>query len=192
MSVRVEPGDTVLQRTPRGASSRPRHLVNMTAAAFDAAYAAMSVRGMPAALDATVTMLPVPRPAIRRDTERDTWKTPLVLTAKVAAQSSSVSSATAEHRSTPATLTAMSRGPSVSSASVTSASTAAESVTSSVRAATCSPYFRASAVTPSGAISVARTRAPRSTRACTTASPIPRPAPVTRASRPVSSGAGLT
>lgn len=133
---------------------------------------------MPAALEATVTMLPRPRPAIRRETARDTWKTPWVLTAKVAAQSSSLCSATDELRRIPATLTAMSSGPIVASASATSSSTASASVTSRPRAVTRPSYLPAmAAATPSGATSVASTRAPRPASACTTASPMPRPAP---------------
>src|SRR5690606_10149756 len=52
IAVSVEPGETTLQRTC-GASSRARQRVNITAAAFDAAYADIATRGTAAALEAT-------------------------------------------------------------------------------------------------------------------------------------------
>lgn len=62
----------------------------MVAAALEAAYAAMLVRGTPAALEPTVMIEPRRRAAIRRPTARLVWNTPVELTAKVSAQSWSV------------------------------------------------------------------------------------------------------
>lgn len=102
----VEPGATTLQRMPNFETSRPRHLVNMVAAALEAAYADMSTRAVPAALDATVTIAPRrPAATIRLTTAREMKKTPVVFTAKVADQSWSVRSLAAPSRSTPAPLT---------------------------------------------------------------------------------------
>lgn len=72
---------------------------------MEAAYAAISVRGVLAALEATVTRAPEPRGIIRSTTARETWKTPVALTAKVAAQSSSEKVRTGPRRRTPAALT---------------------------------------------------------------------------------------
>lgn len=196
MGVSVEPGATMLQRTPLRAYSSPRHLVNMTAAAFEAAYAAMPVRGIPAAFEATVITLPAPRAAMPGTTERDVKKTPWTLTAKVAAQSSSVSSATGAARRTPATFTRMSIGPSSRPIRSTVRSTAAGSVTSSSYARTApSPADGARPVSGSSSAassatafawtSVAATVAPRRNSVRTTASPMPWPAPVTSATLPV-------
>ena len=101
-----------------------------TAAAFDAAYAAIPVRGTPAALDATVTTEPRPRSASRAPTARQACMTPVALTSRQCRQSASSSSVTRPTCSTPATLTSVSSGPSASSAASTAFSTAAASVTS--------------------------------------------------------------
>src|SRR4051812_49913629 len=88
IAVSVEPGATTLQRIPYSASSRPRHLVNIVAAALDAEYEAMPIRGEPAAFEATVTIAPLRRGTIRLPTALEIRKTPWPLTAKVVDHSS--------------------------------------------------------------------------------------------------------
>ncbi|CAM5520799.1 hypothetical protein SGLAM104S_04878 [Streptomyces glaucescens] len=77
----------------------------MVAAALDAAYADISVRAVPAALEAMVTIAPRRRGTIRLTTAREVKNTPLVFTANVIAHSSSVSFRASPIRSTPAPLT---------------------------------------------------------------------------------------
>ena len=63
------------------------------------------MRGVPEALDATVTMAPRLRGTIRLTAARDSRKTPLTLTSKVWSQSSSLNSRTSPSRRMPAVLT---------------------------------------------------------------------------------------
>src|SRR6218665_1267319 len=138
---------------------------------------------MPAAFEPTVTMTPSWRGTMRRATARLTWNTPWVLTAKVAAQSSSLNDTTGPTRSTPATWTRTERGPRSRSIRSTAASTAALSLTSATRASARAPRSlnsvtnadRTSAFVSSATIMASRERA----RA--TAAPMPCAAPVTRA-----------
>ncbi|MNP74443.1 hypothetical protein D3C76_1713220 [compost metagenome] len=58
MSVSVDPGETMLQRTPLPASSKPTVSARLFSAAFDAPYALIPMRGVCAASDATVTIAP--------------------------------------------------------------------------------------------------------------------------------------
>lgn len=51
-------GPAVVRPGPASPVGSTKHRVNMAAAAFDAAYAAMPTRGTAAALDATVTHAP--------------------------------------------------------------------------------------------------------------------------------------
>src|SRR5205807_360736 len=139
IGVSVEPGATTLQRIPYRATSSPRHLVNATAAALDAAYADIAHRAVPAALDATVTTLPRERGTIRLTTARDISKTPVALTARHAAQSSSVSDRASPRRSTPALFTRWSTGPSRRSTAATTDSTSDALVTSHWNASTRTP-----------------------------------------------------
>ena len=134
-----------------------------TAAAFDAAYAAIPVRGTPAALDATVTTEPRPRSASRAPTARQACMTPVALTSRQCRQSASSSSVTRPTCSTPATLTSVSSGPSASSAASTAFSTAAASVTSAGTATAvppCSRTVAAAASTASASRSSSATGAP--------------------------------
>ena len=120
---------------------------------------------------------------MRRATARDTWKTPWVFTAKVAAQSSSLNDTAGPVRSTPATLTRTPMGPSSRSIVSTTRSTAVLSPTSAAKAAARAPRSRSSATSaatfPSWTSSAAITASPASARA--TAAPIPCAAPVTSA-----------
>lgn len=111
MSVSVDPGDTMLQRILYSASSRPRHFVNITAAAFEDAYAAIDVLGTPAAFDPTVTIEPDLRSIIYLLTEREALNTPVEFTENVASHSSSLSEWISPGRRTPATFTKISIGP---------------------------------------------------------------------------------
>ncbi|MGY3677961.1 hypothetical protein ACVWXU_001584 [Streptomyces sp. TE33382] len=144
------------------------------------------MRGIPAALDPTVTMQPEPRRVIRAATARDVWKTPVVFTAKVSAQSWSDSWAAGEVRSIPATFTRTSSGPRSLSAFATMSSTECRSVTSMAYAVTdgCVPASRSM---PDAPRSVAATRAPSPANASVTAAPMPCPAPVTSTVRPSNS-----
>ncbi len=126
----VEPGATTLQRMPNPASSRPRQRTKCATAAFDAAYAAMSIRGTPAALDPTVTITPERRATMRPATARQQCTTPCRFTAKTSCQSAAVDAVNGPVRRIPATVTRMRTGPSSSSIRVTAASTAAASRTS--------------------------------------------------------------
>ncbi len=158
----------------------------------------MPTRGTPAASEATVTMLPRPRSAMAGATSRAVWNTPPAFTANSRSQAASSTAVAGPVCSTPATFTRMSTGPSSATASATAARTASGSATSrrrgrnrpgggvpSGRAARASPARRpASAVTASPSMSVANTEAPWAYRVRTTASPMPRPAPVTNATRP--------
>ncbi len=144
----------------------------------------MSVRAVPAALEAMVTTAPERLGTIRLITARDTKNTPLALTANVAAQSASVRSVAFPRRSTPAPLTNWSIGPRASSTSATMRSTPALVVTSAGNALTRSPSaasFAATSSNRSPSLSTAATEAPRSARVRTTAAPIPPAAPVTSA-----------
>ena len=130
MGVAVDPGATKLHRTPCTATSNPRLFVNMEAAALEAAYAAISARGVPAALEATVTTAPSCRPTIREITARDMLNTPVTLTEKTSSQSSSEKSQTDPNRNTPAPFTRYRMGPNSSSIKSTTDETEALSVTS--------------------------------------------------------------
>ncbi|CAM5268238.1 hypothetical protein SMICM304S_03078 [Streptomyces microflavus] len=90
----------------------------------------MPVRGIPAALEPTVTMQPDFRVTISGATLCETWKTPVVFTAKVSAQSCAESPVAGPVRRMPATFTRTSTGPSSRSTRATVFSTATRSVTS--------------------------------------------------------------
>ena len=141
------------------------------AAAFEAAYAAMLIRGTPAALDATVTIEPVPRAAIAAPAARLSRNTPVALTSKTSCHWRSVVSKAPPTCSTPATLTSTPIGPCRSWISRTARSTAAVSRTSSSRAG--HPFSAATGPSAAPLRSLATTRRPSRRNARTTAAPMP-------------------
>ncbi len=70
----------MLQRTPWPAHSSARTRVQAVAAAFDAQYEAMPIRGVVAALEDTTTIAPRPRAIISSATTEHTLTTPPTLT----------------------------------------------------------------------------------------------------------------
>ncbi|CKI14676.1 Uncharacterised protein [Streptococcus pneumoniae] len=79
-----------MQRILYAASSSPKHFINIVVAAFDAAYAAISILGVFAAFEPTVTIAPDFLNIIFLLTARDILKTPVVFTENVLVQSSSL------------------------------------------------------------------------------------------------------
>src|SRR5437588_11445241 len=109
--VSTTPGHTQLARMPRGATSSASARVNISSAAFDAQYAAAFGRGAIPLAEPTVTTDPPSES--RGRAARQSWKTPVTLTANTSFHSSSEVSATGGSSgwSTPATQTTMSSAP---------------------------------------------------------------------------------
>src|SRR5450759_3175329 len=119
-------------------------------------------------------------------------KRPLRLTAIIASQSSSRTSNASWFAPSPALLTRMSIRPWAATAESTAARMPGTSVTSSCSASTRPPSGAVQETSTSGSRTPTRTSAPLAASALATSRPIPRPAPVTRATCPVRSKSGLS
>ncbi|GLW26132.1 hypothetical protein Mame01_61740 [Microbispora amethystogenes] len=177
------PGLTALILMPARISSRAAVRVSALTAALDAAYAPRPAKRTWAPMfEATFTITPDPCARIAAISCFMARKTPVVLTWRTRAQSSSGMSATAPPAKIPALLTATSRRPNRVTISRTSPARPDESVTSAVIAAARPPSASMSLTVCSSASrprEAATTTAPSRANPRATALPAPEPAPVT-------------
>ena len=195
IGVANSPGEMVLTRTPKRASSRAAGSVIAATPPFDAAYAAWPTWPSVAATEAVLTMTPrsAPasgsRPIMSAAARRMALNVPVRLTAMTRSNQSSASGPSRPTMRfagpTPAQLIRMRAGPCAARASATAASPLAASVTSQARPR--APISAAASRVLSASMSSSATLAPASMSASAVALPSPDAPPVTIAAWPLAS-----
>src|SRR5581483_7584881 len=184
--VSVGPGQTQFTVTPAAATSRASALVNAITPPLVAEYTASPDEPTFPASEPRLTTRPPPRATMSRTTRWHVVIGPRRLTSMMRPHVAGSLSRNGPITSMPALLTRMSIGPSSASVRCTAAWTLGASVTSTRMPAAEGACLPATATARSSSRSHTATAAPAAASAPTIASPIPRPPPVTTATRPCS------
>ena len=181
MGVSTIPGLTAFTRMPNGPNSSAIARVSPCRAVLLVLYTFVAKDAMREDAEATMTILPPPRAAIRAATGCTKWNVPSKFTDITSRQTLGVNSRNGCIRITPALATAPESPSRWSSTSATQASTAAWSVTSNSWAVALPPAAQTSSATVCAAPpsrSEIATIQPWDAKCSAVARPIPRPAPV--------------